>query len=58
MQGRKYGAISRRNGIIVSTRKFDIFGDWYLFLNPRLVRGIFTGTDRQAADRFYYDVER
>ncbi len=57
-QGKKYGAISRRNGIIVSCRKFDTFGDWYLFLNPSLVRKIFTGTDRIAADQFYYDVKR
>jgi len=57
-QGKKYGAISRRNGIIVSMRKCDTFGDWYLFLNPGLVRKIFTGTDRKAADQFYYDVER
>jgi hypothetical protein len=58
MQGRDYGAISRRNGVIVSTRKFDTFGDCYLFRNPGLVRKIFTGTDRKAADRFYYEVER
>lgn len=57
-QGKKYGAISTRNGIIVSMRKCDTFGDWYLFLNPSLVRKIFTGTDRKAADHFYYDVER
>ena len=56
-QGKKYGTI-RRNGIIVSCRKFDTFGDWYLFLNPSLVRKIFTGTDRKAADQFYYDVKR
>ncbi|HXE62379.1 MAG TPA: hypothetical protein VN519_02510 [Bryobacteraceae bacterium] len=57
-QGRKYGAVSRRKGVVVSTRKFDTFGDRYLFRNPGLVRKIFTGTDRKAADRFYYDVKR
>jgi glycosyltransferase involved in cell wall biosynthesis len=56
-QGKKYGTI-RRNGIRTSCRKFDTFGDWYLFLNPNLVRKIFTGTDRNAADQFYYDAKR
>jgi glycosyltransferase involved in cell wall biosynthesis len=56
-QGKKYGTI-RRSGIRTSCRKFDTFGDWYLFLNPGLVRKIFTGTDRAAADLFYYDTKR
>ena len=55
--GQKYGTI-RRSGIRTSCRKFDTFGDWYLFLNPGLVRKIFTGTDRVAADLFYYDTKR
>jgi GT2 family glycosyltransferase len=56
-RGQSYGTI-RRNGITTSCRKFDQFGDWYLFQNPRLVKEIFTGTNRRAADLFYYDVER
>jgi glycosyltransferase involved in cell wall biosynthesis len=56
-RGQKYGTIWR-NGIRTSCRKFDEFGDWYLFRNPRLVRRIFTGADRAAADSFYYDVRR
>jgi glycosyltransferase involved in cell wall biosynthesis len=56
-KGKKYGTI-RRSGIRTSCRKFDTFGDWYLFLNPGLVRKIFTGTDRAAADLFYYDTKR
>ena len=56
-KGQSYGTI-RRNGTTTSCRKFDRFGDWYLFRNPRLVRAIFTGTNRQAADHFYYDAER
>jgi glycosyltransferase involved in cell wall biosynthesis len=56
-QGKRYGTI-RRNGATTSCRKFDKFGDWYLFRNPRLVREIFEGTNRRAADHFYYDVER
>lgn len=54
---KRFGTIWRQ-GITTSCRKFDIFGDWYLFLNPRLVRGIFAGTNRRAADHFYYDVKR
>ena len=53
----RYGTIWR-NGIRTSCRKFDTFGDWYLFRNPRLVRRLLTGRDREAADHFYYDVDR
>ena len=56
-RGRKYGTL-RRSKIITSCRKFDRFGDWFLFLNPRLVRKIFSRTDRQAADQLYYEVDR
>jgi hypothetical protein len=56
-RSQKYGTIWR-DGITTSCRKFDQFGDWYLFRNPRLVRRIFTGIDRGAADSFYYDVKR
>jgi glycosyltransferase involved in cell wall biosynthesis len=51
--GKRYGTIWR-HGITTSCRKFDTFGDWYLFRNPGLVRAIFKGTDRRAADHFYY----
>jgi glycosyltransferase involved in cell wall biosynthesis len=56
-RGKKYGTI-RRHGITTSCRKFDQFGDWYLFRNPRLVKAIFEGTNRRAAEGFYYDIER
>jgi glycosyltransferase involved in cell wall biosynthesis len=56
-RGLRYGTI-RRHGITTSCRKFDTFGDWYLFKNPDLVRRIFDGNDRSAADHFYYDVKR
>ena len=56
-QGKTYGTI-HRNGITTSCRKFDQFGDWYLFKNPRLVRDIFRGHKSKAADDFYYDVDR
>ena len=44
--------------ITTSCRKFDQFGDWYLFKNPRLVRRIFKGNDREAVDDFYYKTGR
>jgi glycosyltransferase involved in cell wall biosynthesis len=56
-RGQAYGKLSR-HGITTSCRKFDTFGDWYLFKNPALVRQIFGGKDRAAADHFYYDVKR
>lgn len=56
-RGLRYGTVYRA-GIVTSCRKFDRFGDWYLFRNPRLVRALFSGTDRRAADSFYYDVGR
>lgn len=42
--------------LVTSCRKFDQFGDWYLFRNPAFVRKVFRGDDRQAADEFWYDV--
>jgi glycosyltransferase involved in cell wall biosynthesis len=56
-RGLRYGTIWRA-GIVTSCRKFDRYGDWYLFRHPRLVRALFSGTDRAAADAFYYDAER
>lgn len=56
-KGLKYGTIRKAN-IVTSCRKFDQFGDWYLFRNPKLVKQIFTGIDRKAADKFYYDANR
>lgn len=55
--GRRYGTIWR-HGITTSCRKFDRFGDWYLARNPRLVKQLFEGRNRRAADHFYYDFER
>jgi len=56
-RGKRFGTIWR-HGITTSCRKFDRFGDWHLFRNPRLVREIFSGTNRRAADHFYYEVDR
>ena len=56
-RGQRYGTIWR-NGITTSCRKCDQFGDWYIFRNPRLVKELFSGRNRQAADRFWYDTKR
>jgi glycosyltransferase involved in cell wall biosynthesis len=56
-RGQKYGTVWK-GGIRTSCRKFDAFGDWYLVKNPQLVRRIFTGNDREAADLYYYEVDR
>lgn len=54
-RGLKYGTL-KRSYILTSSRKFDEFGDWYLIKKRQLTKRIFTGKDRQAADKFYYDV--
>ena len=56
-RGLRYGTLWR-DGITTSCRKFDQFGDWYLFRNPQLVRSLIKGKDRSAADGFYYDIDR
>lgn len=55
--GRAFGTILRAP-LTTSCRKFDQFGDWYLLLNPRFVWRVFQGTDREVADRFWYEVGR
>ena len=54
-QGKRYGTLLR-SYLITSSRKFDQFGDWYLLQNRELTKRIFTGTDEEAANEFYYDV--
>ena len=56
-RGLRYGTL-RCAVVRTSCRKFDQFGDWYLFRNPRLVKLIFSGRNRKAADGFYYEVRR
>lgn len=53
--GRSWGTLMR-SSLKTSCRKFDEFGDWYLFRNPAFVRRVFRGDDRKAADHFWYDV--
>ncbi len=52
---KKYGTL-KKSRIITSSRKFDEFGDWYLIKNRKLTKRIFTGKDREASDKFYYNV--
>lgn len=56
-KGKRYGTL-KRSFVITSARKFDEFGDWYLIKNRDLTKRIFTGTDREAADKFYYNVRK
>ncbi len=55
-RGLRFGVI-RRAYIVTSCRKFDHFGDWFLFRNRPLVARILGGRDQAAADRLYYDCE-
>ncbi len=55
--GRRFSTL-RGGYIVTSCRKLDQFGDWCVFRNPRLVWRIFSGKSQQAANEFYYDVER
>ena len=52
---KKFGSL-RYSYIVTSSRKFDEFGDFYLIKNRKMTKRIFTGRDREAADKFYYDV--
>ena len=53
--GRSWGTLFRPY-LVTSCRKFDQFGDWYLFKNPSFVRKVFRGDDQKTADHFWYDV--
>ena len=52
-RGQKWGTLKGR--LVTSSRKFDEFGDWYLIRERKMVKRIFAGNDREAADKFYYD---
>lgn len=55
--GLKYGT-AWRTSITTSCRKFDKFGDWYFAKHPSVVKALFSGVDRDSANRFYYELER
>ena len=56
-RGKRFKTITRAS-ITTSCRKFDTFGDWYLFKNPGLVWKIMKGDNQKAADLFYYHPDR
>ncbi|MGD2270957.1 MAG: glycosyltransferase [Desulfobacterales bacterium] len=56
-EGKRFKTLTKAY-IVTSCRKFDRFGDWYLFKNPRLVWTILKGNNQKAADGFYYEVDR
>lgn len=56
-RNQRFGTIVKAP-LLTSCRKFDQFGDWYLLRNPRFVWRVFRGTDREAADKFWYEVGR
>ena len=41
--------------IITSCRKFDRFGDWYVFKNPSLMLKLLKGRKSPEADQIWYD---
>jgi glycosyltransferase involved in cell wall biosynthesis len=56
-QGKRFTTIKKAH-IVTSCRKWDMFGDWFLLLNPRLVRRLLRGKSQDDANQFYYDVKR
>jgi len=56
-QGKKFTTLKKAY-IITSTRKFDLFGHWYLIKNRKLVKEIFSGKNQEAANHFYYDARK
>lgn len=53
-RGQRFGTLWRAP-LTTSCRKFDQFGDWYLVQNPDFLRRVFTGTDQEAANSYWYD---
>jgi glycosyltransferase involved in cell wall biosynthesis len=56
-KGKRFKTITKAH-IVTSCRKFDTFGDWYLFKHPGFVWKILKGDNQQAADLFYYNTNR
>ncbi|MBE9543285.1 MAG: glycosyltransferase [Proteobacteria bacterium] len=56
-KGKRFKTLTSAH-IVTSCRKFDTFGDWYLFKNPGLVWKILKGNNQQAADLLYYNTDR
>ena len=55
--GRKLTRLNQE-GAIISTGKFDRFGDWHMFsmvLKARQIRDAWRGTDTTWADEYFFD---
>ncbi|MEW6183642.1 MAG: glycosyltransferase [Bacillota bacterium] len=55
--GKKYGTITKAT-MMTSCRKWDMFGDWSLFKQPKLVWGILKGDVEEFADECFYDIKK
>lgn len=55
--GKRFGHIWREH-LTTSCRKFDWFGDWFLFKNPTILWRAFKGNDQEIADRIWYKARR
>lgn len=57
LKGKRFGHILKAH-IVTSCRKWDQFGDWYMFTHPRFVWRVLSGHDQEAANWHYYDADR
>ncbi len=44
--------------VTTSCRKWDLFGDWYMLKNLKVLTYVFNGRNREIADRWWYDIKR
>ena len=49
--------ILQKNYIVTSARKIGQFGGWHFILRPWLIREGFKGTNREIADKYWYEVK-
>jgi glycosyltransferase involved in cell wall biosynthesis len=56
-QGQRFGHIWREH-LTTSCRKFDWFGDWFLFRHPSILRRALKGDDKEVANRVWYEARR
>lgn len=55
--GKKYGTITKAH-MVASSRKADMFGDWFLFKHPKLLLGVLKGNVEELADEYFYDIRK
>ena len=53
-RGKRFGHIWREH-LTTSCRKFDWFGDWFLFKNPSILWRALKGNDEKVANRIWYE---